>query len=182
MTRFSLQAVLMTAIVVVLLAPCAQAQYPANPYQRVQARPRVMRRVYYAQPQPKRIVIDPNQRTGAPLPQTVNRVQVGAVPQQAGYVRLNAPLYPSPRPNIPYQVGAVMITNQAFAPHEMLYPHTYRAVYPPYYYRVRGRWFGILGQSHAEDNWELQGTEVEVQYRSRLPFMSRFSDPFKIRD
>jgi hypothetical protein len=62
-----------------------------------------------------------------------------------------------------------MITNQAFAPHEMLYPHTYRATYPPFYHRVKGCWvltpFGI--RSH--ERWELQGTQVQVKYRSQYP-------------
>ena len=92
-----------------------------------------------------------------------------AVPQQPGYVRLGAPLYPSPRPNIPIWTGSTMITNQAFAPHEMLYAHTYRATYPPYYHRVKGGWiltpFGI--RSH--ERWELQGTQVQVKYRSQYP-------------
>jgi hypothetical protein len=91
------------------------------------------------------------------------------VPQQPGYVQLGAPLYPSPRPNIPIWTGSTMITNQAFAPHEMLYPHTYRATYPPYYHRVKGGWiltpFGI--RSH--ERWELQGTQVQVKYRSQHP-------------
>ncbi len=92
-----------------------------------------------------------------------------AAPQQPGYVQLGAPLYPSPRPNIPIWTGSTMITNQAFAPHEMLYPHTYRATYPPYYHRVKGCWvltpFGI--RSH--ERWELQGTQVQVKYRSQYP-------------
>ena len=92
-----------------------------------------------------------------------------AAPQQPGYVQLGAPLYPSPRPNIPIWTGSTMITNQAFAPHEMLYPHTYRATYPPYYHRVKGGWiltpFGI--RSH--ERWELQGTQVQVKYRSQYP-------------
>ena len=45
-------------------------------------------------------------------------------------------MYPTPLPNIPYQVGATVLTNQALYPHEMLYAHTYRALYPPYYYEV----------------------------------------------
>jgi hypothetical protein len=89
--------------------------------------------------------------------------------QQEGYVRLGAPLYPSPRPNIPIWVGSTMITNQALAPHEMLYPHTYRAIYPPFYHRVKGGWvltpFGV--RSH--EKWELQGTMVQVKYRSSYP-------------
>lgn len=96
-----------------------------------------------------------------------------AVPQHPGYVQLGAPLYPSPRPNIPIWTGSTMITNQAFAPHEMLYAHTYRATYPPFYHRVKGGWiltpFGI--RSH--ERWELQGTQVQVKYRSQYPSLLR---------
>lgn len=108
-----------------------------------------------------------------PAPQPLN-AEIGmlppqAPPQQSGYVQLGAPLYPSPRPNIPIWSGSTMITNQAFAPHEMLYPHTYRATYPPYYHKVKGCWvltpFGI--RSH--ERWELQGTQVQVKYRSQYP-------------
>ena len=93
--------------------------------------------------------------------------QPPAAPTTAGYAQLNAPLYPAPLQNIPHQVGGTVITNPALAPHEMLYEHEYRALYPPFYYRVNGWWawtpFGV--ESH--DKWELMGTEVRVQYRSR---------------
>ena len=111
------------------------------------------------------------QRGPAPQPidAGVGMMAPQAAPQQPGYVHLGAPLYPSPRPNIPIWSGSTMITNQAFAPHEMLYPHTYRATYPPYYHRVKGGWiltpFGI--RSH--ERWELQGTQVQVKYRSQYP-------------
>ncbi len=112
-----------------------------------------------------------------PAPQPINAdaglMAPQAAPQQPGYVHLGAPLYPSPRPNIPIWVGSTMITNQAFAPHEMLYPHTYRATYPPYYHRVKGGWiltpFGI--RSH--ERWELQGTQVQVKYRSSYPGLGK---------
>ena len=68
--------------------------------------------------------------TPQPIDAGVGVMPPQAVPQQPGYVQLGAPLYPSPRPNIPIWTGSTMITNQAFAPHEMLYPHTYRAMYP----------------------------------------------------
>jgi hypothetical protein len=87
----------------------------------------------------------------------------------AGYVRLNAPMYPSPKPNIPIWTGSTMITNQALAPHEMLYPHTYRAMFPPFYHRVRGcyHWTPFGYRSH--ENWDLLGTTVQVKYRSKWP-------------
>ena len=95
----------------------------------------------------------------------------GGVMQQQGYVRLGAPLYPSPRPNIPIWVGSTMITNQALAPHEMLYPHTYRAMYPPFYHRVKGGWILTPLGVRSHERWELQGTIVQVKYRSTYPSM-----------
>ena len=89
--------------------------------------------------------------------------------QQQGYVRLNAPLYPSPRPNIPIWTGSTMITNQAFAPHEMLYPHTYKAIYPPFYHKVKGGWIVTPFGVRSHERWELQGTQVQVKYRSQQP-------------
>lgn len=121
------------------------------------ARPAVLKQAptYYGGPQP----IDAG--AGAVYPTEA--------PQQPGYVHLGAPMYPTPRPNIPIWSGSTMITNQAFAPHEMLYPHSYRAIYPPYYHRVKGGWvltpFGV--RSH--ERWELQGTQVQVNYRSSHP-------------
>lgn len=88
---------------------------------------------------------------------------------QQGYVRLGAPLYPSPRPNIPIWTGSTMITNQALAPHEMLYPHTYKAMYPPFYHRVKGGWIWTPFGIRSHERWELQGTQVEVKYRSQPP-------------
>ena len=97
-----------------------------------------------------------------------------AVPQQApmqhpGYVQLGAPMYPSPRPNIPIWSGSTMITNQAFAPHEMLYPHTYRSIHAPYYHRVKGGWIWTPFGIRSHERWELQGTQVTVKYRSQPP-------------
>ena len=98
-----------------------------------------------------------------------------AIPQQPGYVRLGAPMYPSPRPNIPIWSGATMITSPAFAPHEMLYPHTYRAIYPPYYHRVKGGWIWTPLGIRSHERWELQGTQVEVKYQSRPPIWVNWS-------
>jgi len=89
--------------------------------------------------------------------------------QQQGYVRLGAPMYPTPRPNIPIWSGATVITNQALAPQEMLYPHTYRAIYPPFYHRVKGGWILTPLGVRSHEKWELQGTMVQVKYRSSYP-------------
>lgn len=89
--------------------------------------------------------------------------------QQAGYVNLNAPMYPSPRPNIPIWTGGTMITNQAFAPHEMLYPHSYRAMYGPFYHRARGCYVWTPFGMRTHEKWDLLGTTVKVDYRSSWP-------------
>ena len=108
-----------------------------------------------------------------PAPQPID-AEIGMMvpqfaPQQPGYVQLGAPLYPCPRPNIPIWTGSTMITNQAFAPHEMLYPHTYRATYPPFYHRVKGGWILTPFGVRSHERWELQGTQVQVKYRSQYP-------------
>lgn len=89
--------------------------------------------------------------------------------QQPGYVRLGAPLYPSPRPNIPIWTGSTMITSPALAPHEMLYPHTYRSIHGPFYHRVKGGWIWTPMGIRSHERWELQGTQVQVKYRSQPP-------------
>lgn len=99
-------------------------------------------------------------QASAPIPQPI---------QQPGYVRLGAPMYPTPRPNIPVWTGSTVITNQALAPHEMLYPHTYRAIYPPFYHRVKGGWILTPFGVRSHEKWELQGTMVQVKYRSSYP-------------
>lgn len=96
---------------------------------------------------------------------------------QHNHPQTNAALYPSPKPNIPIQVGATAITTQALHPHEFLYPHDYRALYPPFYYKVKGSWFVTPFGVWSKDRWELQGTEVKVKYRSKIPLMSGFATP-----
>lgn len=109
----------------------------------------------------------------SPTPMPINPEAYAVPPQspghQSGYVRLGAPLYPSPQPNTPIWVGSTVITSPALAPHEMLYPHTYRAIYPPYYHRVRGGWIVTPFGVRSHERWELQGTQVEVKYRSSHP-------------
>jgi hypothetical protein len=100
---------------------------------------------------------------GAPGP------AVTAVQQQGGYVHLGAPMYPTPKPNVPAWTGTTFITSPALAPHEMLYPHTYRALYPPYYHRVKGHFLWTPFGMRSHENWELQGTMVQVKYRSSYP-------------
>ncbi|MFP6766697.1 MAG: hypothetical protein VB859_00915 [Planctomycetaceae bacterium] len=97
-------------------------------------------------------------------------------PSAAGIVRLNSPLYPAPRQNIPHQVGGVVITNPALAPHEMLYEHEYRALYPPFYYRVKGSWMWTPFGIESHDKWELVGTEVRVRYESEQGLIRRLGN------
>lgn len=118
-----------------------------------------------------------SQVTAAPQPILPQQSGAVAPQQQMGYVQLGAPLYPSPRTNIPYWTGGTVIPNQALAPHEMLYPHTYRAVYPPYYHRVKGHFLWTPFGMRTHEKWELQGTEVEVKYRSNYPLLKPFHPP-----
>ena len=115
----------------------------------------------------------------APLmaPVAPGLVAGGMPPVQAGYPYLNAPLYPCPQPNVPVQVGSTLITNQAFAPQEMLYPHDYEALYPPFYYRAKGRFVRTPFGTKTDEKWELMGTRVKVQYRSAIPIWTGFHVP-----
>lgn len=110
-----------------------------------------------------------------PVANAAGRAAVTDTP--ALYPQLGAGAYPSPVQHVPSQMGGSAITNQAFAPHEMLYPHEYRALYPPYYYRVRGGWLVTPFGVSSHDHWELLGTEVRVKYKSRISLSSRFVPP-----
>jgi hypothetical protein len=94
-----------------------------------------------------------------------------------GYPSLNAPMYPCPLPYIPYQVGGTLVTNQAFDPHEMLYPHTYRSLYPPYYYEVTGGWKVFPWGVAQSERWRLRGTYVSVKYHSSWGLFSGWCPP-----
>jgi len=80
---------------------------------------------------------------------------------------LDAGLYPSPKPDIPYEVGTTIITNPAFDPHEMLYPHVYRGVYPPFYFK-KGKF---------TNSGHMIGTEVRVKYHGHYRLFSGFFPP-----
>lgn len=86
-------------------------------------------------------------------------------------------LYPSPRPGIPQQIGGTAISNQFLNPHEMLYPHHYRAVYPPYYYKVNGHWMVTPFGVWSHEDWYLQGTQVDVKYNSHISKFALFKPP-----
>jgi hypothetical protein len=74
-------------------------------------------------------------------------------------------------------MGGTVITNQAFAPHEMLYPHEYKAMYPPFYYRANGCWVVTPFGVRSHEGWQLQGTVVKVKYRPRYSLFSAFKPP-----
>jgi hypothetical protein len=89
------------------------------------------------------------------------------------YPPVQASLYPSPKPDIPYEVGRTIITNPALAPHEMLYVHQYRALYPPYYYKNK---CGLSCLPFVPKH-PLCGTEVTVKYKSHMGLFSSFYPP-----
>ncbi|MBD3673816.1 MAG: hypothetical protein HUJ26_09860 [Planctomycetaceae bacterium] len=91
------------------------------------------------------------------------------------YPQTGAALYPSPIPNVPHQVGGTMHTNQAFYPHEMLYKHRYQAMYPPFYYVVKGGWIVTPWGVRSNDVWHLTGTKVDVKYKPKHGILSGFN-------
>lgn len=93
------------------------------------------------------------------------------------YPRLNAPLYPSPVQHVPAWSGTTYITNQALSPHEMLYPHKYRAMYPPFYYKVTGGWVVTPTGVKQKERWKLEGTEVKVNYYAHKNPLTRLFSP-----
>jgi hypothetical protein len=93
------------------------------------------------------------------------------------YPQTGAALYPCPIPGIPHQMGGTAIMNQAFHPHEMLYAHSYSAMYPPYYYKVNGGWMVTPFGVWSKEDWKLQGTRVDVQYKSHISPFSGFHPP-----
>jgi hypothetical protein len=98
-------------------------------------------------------------------------------PNPTVYPRLNAPLYPSPVQYAPPWSGVSIVTNQALAPHEMLYPHEYRAMYAPFYYEVKGRWIVTPTGVKQGESWKLKGTEVKVKYKSHHGLFTKFFFP-----
>ena len=144
----------------------APLDYDSTPARPVLSSGPVNPRVAVLRQVPDPVVVSPSPMA---IDAAANVMAPQAVPQQAGYVRLGAPMYPSPRPNIPIWTGGSMITTPAFAPHEMLYPHTYRAIYPPFYHRVKGGWIWTPLGMRTHERWELQGTQVQVKYRSQPP-------------
>ncbi len=88
-------------------------------------------------------------------------------------------LYPSPIPGIPQQMGGTAISNQFLNPHEMLYAHEYRAMYPPYSYKVNGKWMVTPFGVWSHEDWHLQGTVVDVKYKSSISPFALFKPPVR---
>ena len=97
---------------------------------------------------------------------------------QGQYPQTGAALYPSPVPGIPQQMGGAAIMNQAFHPHEMLYSHEYHAMYPPYYYKVNGGFMVTPFGVWSHEDWKLQGTRVDVKYKSHISPFALFHPPY----
>ena len=188
MPRFSLRVAALTALISVWTFTTANAQTPASGAQPAAyntAGQQPPQRMPYTQARP---ISQQTPGPGAPHPAAAPGYPAAgfaAAPAPhpyghavlPGYPYLNAPLSPTPLPNIPYQVGGAVITNQALSPHEMLYPHKYKALYPPFYHKVRGHWFLTPWGVWSYDHWELQGTEVEVNYRDHFSPLSLFCPP-----
>lgn len=88
-----------------------------------------------------------------------------------------AGLYPSPIQTAPTWNGQTVITNQALAPHEMLYPHEYNAMYGPFYYKVKGHFLWTPFGMRTHEKWKLEGTQVNVKYHDRIRLFSGFHAP-----
>jgi hypothetical protein len=101
----------------------------------------------------------------------------GVAPGRTAYPVLGAPLYPSPVQYTPPWTGGTVITNQALAPHEMLYPHRYHAMYGPFYYNVCGSWIVTPFGVRQHEKWKLEGTHVKVKYHPHHKLFSGFHPP-----
>lgn len=165
MPRTLLRAAVVTVLASAATISSAFAQDPSTD----DGTPGVMSAPATAQPLTSNQAPYPVMGGGAPLPPTYM--------YQPGYVYLNAPLYPSPQPYVPPEVGSSVITNQALSPHEMLYKHKYHAMYPPFYYKVNGRWFMTRNGLLNRETWKLQGTEVKVKYHSHISPFALFCPP-----
>lgn len=128
--------------------------------------------------------VQPVHRNSSGVYSTISQgVAQGSATQAQGASASGAPLhpgtalYPSPIAGIPQQVGGTAISSQFLNPHEMLYAHQYRALYPPYSYKVNGKWmltpFGVW----SHEDWHLQGTMVDVKYKSSISPFALFTSP-----
>ena len=84
-------------------------------------------------------------------------------PRPLHYPNLDAPLYPAANQTTPLEMGGTVITNSYMYPHEMLYHHHYRALYPPYYYKTKWQYGVRLGTTV-----DSQGKSVPMFYRTKV--------------
>ncbi len=92
--------------------------------------------------------------------------------------RPHGPLYSCPQPYVPIETGGTIITNPAFDPHEMLYCHTYRAIYPPFFYKYK--WSSRMRGNDApaeKERLKVYGTRVRVHYSGDYPLFTWFLPP-----
>lgn len=111
-------------------------------------------------------------------------------PRPLHYPNLDSPLYPCPSQNVPLEMGGTVITNSYMYPHEMLYHHHYRALYPPFYYKTKwqygvklnvardaqGRTVPQFYRTKVYHKVALKGTQVDVKY-DNWSFFDQFVAP-----
>lgn len=113
----------------------------------------------------------------ASAPKTSSPGSTASNSQSGAPLHPGTALYPSPKPGIPQQMGGTSISNQFLNPHEMLYPHRYRALYGPYSYKVNGHWMVTPFGVWSHEDWYLQGTQVDVKYNSHISKFALFKPP-----
>ena len=119
----------------------------------------------------RRVVSTPVKNDGGNTPEA----SPSGAPLQPGTA-----LYPSPVHRVPQQVGGTAVMSQFLNPHEMLYAHHYRAMYPPYSYKVNGKWMVTPFGVWSHEDWYLQGTQVDVKYKSSISPFALFT-PRRVR-
>ena len=95
----------------------------------------------------------------------------GPVYQGATPMSVQNGMYPQNGSGMYPQTGA------ALYPHDMLHEHRYRAIYPPYYYKVNGGWMVTPFGVWSKEDWKLQGTQVDVKYHSSISPFTLFKPP-----
>ena len=113
----------------------------------------------------------------APAPVTSSGGKTSGASKSGAPLNPGTALYPAPVPGIPRQMGGTTVSNQFLNPHEMLYAHRYRAMYPPYSYKVNGKWMVTPFGVWSHEDWHLQGTKVDVKYKSSISPFALFHRP-----
>lgn len=150
--------------------PIPQPAFPGNNWQTYQApMPTSMTSAGYYTPAPN---------PAGPAGPVYNGQAPVSIQSGGTYPQTGAALYPAPVPGIPHQIGGIAVANPAFHHHEMLYPHQYKALYPPYYYKVNGGWMVTPFGVWSHEDWRLQGTQVDVKYKSHISPFTLFTPPY----